>query len=262
MPDSPSERQRLIRSVDFETTGMDPAVDRVVEIGYTDIRWVETVGANPDWNPNDPKSPTTIPLGGRWIVERPRTELIDPQRKIPPQASGVHHITDNMVAGKPTFSQAAPCLLTGGPILCAHNAAFEKKWFTTPAQWICTWKGAVVLAPHAPEHKLQTLRYWLKLDLDVDEADPPHRAGPDSYVAAHLLVRMLTKLSVDELIAIEPHPVILPRFRFGEHQGKPIDDIPSSYLEWMLRANNPPFNEDERATATHHLKLREQIREG
>lgn len=226
----------IIRCVDFETLGLN-AEDGVCELGWTDI---EVVDGRPP------------------MVTGPTSILVNPGRPIPPQASGVHHITDAMVDGKQPFSVCAAQLLHGGPLLCAHNAVFEQQFFTVPAQWICSWRVAVTLAPNAPDHKLQTLRYWLKLDLEPEFVREPHRAGPDSYICAHLVSRMLRKLTPEQMVEISNKPVILPKFHFGEHAGKPLAEVPTGYLEWMLKPKDKPFGPDERATALHYVALARQ----
>jgi exodeoxyribonuclease X len=234
MATEPLERHMIIRCCDFETLGLTPEDGGVCELGWTDVE---------------------VRDGRPPIVYGPTSMLVDPGRPIPAVASGVHHIVDAMVKGKSPFSEAARNLLDGGPLLCAHNAKFERQFFTVPAQWICTWKVAVMLAPGAPDHKLQTLRYWLKLELEPQFVREPHRAGPDSYTCAHLLARMLKKLTPDQMVEISNKPVIMPRFHFGEHSGKPVAEIPTGYLEWMLKQD---FDEDQRATALHHVQLRRQ----
>jgi len=66
---------------DIETTGTDIVHDRIVEI--TILR-VETNQK-----------------------ENIKTFLINPERPIPPEASKIHHITDEMVKNKPTFKELA-----------------------------------------------------------------------------------------------------------------------------------------------------------
>jgi len=70
---------------DTETTGTDPAIDRVVEISM--IR-VSAAG-----------------------VEPPRTWRLNPGVRIPIEASEIHGITNQDVADKPTFAAAADELL-------------------------------------------------------------------------------------------------------------------------------------------------------
>jgi DNA polymerase-3 subunit epsilon len=71
---------------DLETTGTDPASDRIVEISVLRIE----------------------PDGAR----RARTRRIDPERPIPPGATAVHGIRDEDVLGQPTFRQIARGLLS------------------------------------------------------------------------------------------------------------------------------------------------------
>lgn len=230
----------IIRCIDVETTGEDPAKDdaAVCELGWCDlVRDIQT--------------------SGTWAIRPPRSMLIDPKRPIPPQMSAIHHITNEMVQGEPTLAQALPILLkdAGSVVLCAHNARFEQKFITTPAPWICTYKVGVMLAPMAPAYKLQVLRYWLKLDVDPDLARDPHRAGCDAYIAAVLMKRMLAKMTIAEMVDLSARPIILPKLHFGKHEGEPVDQVPSHYWRWILdEEKHDPFDEDTVATARHYLK--------
>ena len=92
---------RLV-AVDTETTGFDPARGHeLVEVARVAIDG----GA----------------LGETWAT------LIRPQRPIPPDASRIHRITDDMVAGAPPAADAAAALR--GPLgdhpLVFHNAPFD-----------------------------------------------------------------------------------------------------------------------------------------
>ena len=71
----------MIFHFDLETTGVDPAKDRIVQIAYA--------------------------MGN----EEPRKRLINPGIPIPAEATAIHGITDEMVANAPTFGQIAKALL-------------------------------------------------------------------------------------------------------------------------------------------------------
>lgn len=228
----------LIRCADFETTGLNPADGA----GVCEIGWCDLIGLG------DPIE---------WQVTKPFSILVNPGHKIPPEMSAIHHITDAMVAKAPRFGETAAGLLKGPPrALCAHNARFEQAFFTVQVPWICTYRVAVTIAPQAPSHSLQALRYWATLGCDDDLAMPPHRAGPDAYVNAVLLARLLNKTSVEEMLKISAGPVILPRFHFGEHAGKPIAQVPTSYLAWIVEKSKGPWDADVMATAQHYLAER------
>lgn len=88
--------------VDTETTGTDARVDRVIEVGIV------------------------IGLGGD-VVER-HNWLINPGIPIPKESTAVHHITDEMVAGKPSFADVADEILEvfRDKLPAAYNAAFDR----------------------------------------------------------------------------------------------------------------------------------------
>jgi DNA polymerase III subunit epsilon len=67
---------------DLETTGLDPAMDRIVQFAFIRVQ--------PDHSIDE------------WSA------LVNPCIPIPKEASRVHHITDEMVANEPSFSEFAP----------------------------------------------------------------------------------------------------------------------------------------------------------
>ncbi|QDU21808.1 3'-5' exonuclease [Urbifossiella limnaea] len=73
---------RPLAVLDVETTGVDPAADRVVEVAVL----------------------TLLPGGGQELFHR----RVDPGGPIPPAATAVHGITDAAVAGAPPFAAVAP----------------------------------------------------------------------------------------------------------------------------------------------------------
>lgn len=216
----------IIRCIDVETLGLT-ADDGVCEIGWCDVVFDETK------NPH---------------VGVPCCMYVNPGKPIPPTASAVHHIIDADVAGAPSFDDAIRSPLNGDDIvLCAHNAKFEKQFIKTDLKWICSYKIAVALAPNAPAHNLQTLRYFLKLDVDSEAASPPHRAGPDAYVTAHLIARALAKMSVVQMVHVSSEPMLLPKLRFGKYAGVPCEQIPADYWRWVKE--NVKDDEDVQHTA-------------
>jgi exodeoxyribonuclease X len=88
--------------------------------------------------------------------------------------------------------------------------------------------------PEAPGHSNQVLRYWRGLRLDTALADPAHRAGPDAWVTAHLLIDMLKVATVEQMLAWTNEPRRLDRIPFGKHRGRPWAEPPEDYLRWMV----------------------------
>lgn len=221
----------LVRVIDFETTGLPPDAT-VCEVGWCDIN----------------VSPAGITVG------LPNAAFCNPGRLIPPEVMAIHHITNEEVADAPSFADVIAPLLEGVDVFAAHRCEFERQFFGGgDVPWICTWKIAIKLAPRAPGHGNQVLRYWLKLAVDPALALPPHRAGPDAYVTAHLLARMLAKLGPEEMVAITAQPAVLPYLTFGKHAMKPIEEVPDDYLEWCLKQD---MDADVKHTARQHLNAR------
>ena len=230
----PSNQLARIRVVDLETTGFD-ATDSIVEIGAVDL-----IGSD-------------IVLVG--------AQLFRPPVPIPPQASAVHHITDEHVGTCPSVDEHLPRFLdhersAGVQAFCAHNWKFEKQWLgellgDRPA--ICTYKASLRAWPDAPSHTNQALRYRLKPHgLDGQIANVAHRALPDAYVTAVILRELLKKATVTQLIAWTEEPALLRRVSFGKHRGALWQDVPADYLRWIIEKSDQ--NEDVKFTAKFYLR--------
>ena len=205
------------------------------------------------------------------------TGLYKPPTKIPPEASAVHHITNKMVAEKPTFKES-----TDQPIIkklfedkdsvvVAHNAPFDlmiiKKEDINPNKFICTLRVARELDKEGKieRYNLQYLRYLLDLDVEATA----HDALGDVLVLEKLFARLLKKLietenlneaeAIEKMIEISSHPSLLRSFNFGKHLGKKIEDVLATdrgYLEWLLaqKLESDQIDEDWIYTLKHHLE--------
>lgn len=228
-----------VRVIDLEATGTDKEKAAgipvgICEIGYTDVHEDGT-------------------------IVRPKSRLVNPRIPMPPAARGVHHIDDKMLADAVSPDVAFSELMTGmepGDAFAAHNAAFERAFFGGGAhQWICTMICAKHLLPDAPDYKNQTLRYYLDLESEFEWPEltmPPHRAGPDSYVTAHILRSMLrTQGSIAGLVNVSATPIIQKNVPFGKYQGRPWSEMDRGFLEWVL---DKDFNSEVKDTARYWLK--------
>lgn len=92
--------------LDTETTGMDPEDGhRIIEIGCVELE-------------------NYLPTG------RAVQFYINPERPVPPEATAVHGLTDEFLAGKPVFSQIYSEFIDfiGDAKLVIHNAEFDMKF--------------------------------------------------------------------------------------------------------------------------------------
>lgn len=227
-----------IRVFDIETTGMDAKEDRIVEIAAFDVMPTGSI----------------TPAGER---------LCNPDRAIPPAASAVHHLIDVDVASAPTFEEVWPSFIDPSvTVFAAHNCEFENAFLPTPegVEWICTYKASLHAWPEAPSHSNQALRYWREFDgrpsFDRGVAWLAHRAGPDAYVTAHLLLDLLRRASVEQLIACTKQPKRYPVLTFGKHRGMKWADVPGDYLAW-LRDGKHEMDADWRHCAKRELIRRQ-----
>jgi exodeoxyribonuclease X len=230
----------LLRVVDIETTGAAPPAE-IIEFGRVDV------AADHD----------------AWRIGRPMTRLYPPLNGIPAETMAVHHITEaDFDADAPVCTEERLRLAVWGgaqpDVLVAHNCSFERAFvsesITGPLPWICTYKAALRAWPEEPRHSNQVLRYWRGLRLDAALAMPPHRAGPDAYVTAHLLVELLAVATVKEMIAWTKEPKFMPAIPFGKHRGLIWQEAPIDYLQWMARQTD--MDEDAVWRAGEELKRR------
>ena len=150
----------------------------------------------------------------------------------------VHHITEaDFTPDSPVCTEDRLRLAVWGgakpSALVAHNCDFERLFIpetiTGDLPWICTHKVALRVWADAPRHSNQVLRYWLGLVLDKELATPPHRAGPDAWVTAHIFAELAKTTSVEQVISWTLEPKKLPTMTFGKHRGAKWSDIPIDY---------------------------------
>lgn len=237
----------LIRIVDVETTGLDPAIHRICEIATVDLI-----------------------IGNHGKIERGRmwSSLVNPERDIPPEASAVHDITDQMVKDAQKIGDLLQTIVEGAPdFYCAHNSRFDSKFINPKdAVWLDTYRIALWLWPDAPSHSNACLRYFMKLKLNEDTASFPHRFGNghvalwDAYVTAAILRRAFKEgATVEQMVEVSSQPAFLPRFTFGKHAMKPIAEVDSGYLDWILSQQG--MDEDVKHTAFWELENRRKAAE-
>lgn len=203
--------------------------------------------------------------------------LYKPEVKIPPEASAVHHITNKMVADKPSFKESTDqpqikkLFEDEDSVIVAHNAPFDlmiiKKEDIVPKNFICTLRVARELDPEGKidRYNLQYLRYLLDIEVEATA----HDAMGDVLVLEKLFERLEKKLmdgeglnkdqAIKKMIEISSHPSLLRSFNFGKHVGKKIADVAMTdrgYLEWLLaqKLESDQIDEDWIYTLKHYLQ--------
>lgn len=242
---------------------------------------VETTGFPSDQKDGDPTGMMEIAwtdLSIDGVIKPPVSMLVDSGIPVSIGARAVHHISDEMVAGEINPSEACGLAAQGDHIfVCAHNIDHEKHYIgpgvalgtDIERSWICTYKVAFRFWPEAPGHKLMELRYFLKLDdaedFDPKLATPPHRAGADSYVCAHLLRRVLAEAKAqniehDRLVKWSSGPALLVMCWMKKHKGQTWATVAREdrpYLEWIVSDKCDLQDRDIRATVRYWLRQTE-----
>lgn len=203
--------------LDTETTGMAEPV------GVCDCAFIEL-------------DPETFEIIGR------HSSLIDPQRPIQASASGIHNITDDMVADAPTLQEWFELVL-GDPfkdtetlIMAAHNSKYDfplvAPHLPENTLQLCTLKLARLAYPDAEDHKLSTLKYLFNFGRSIS-----HEALADVEDGVKLLQKIARDLDMglEELMAYQHQPRTLKTMPFGKHKGVPIEEIDAGYVKWYLR---------------------------
>ena len=169
-----------VRCIDIETTGIDPAIDAIVEMASIDIQCESTI--------------TNI-----------RETLVKPGVSVPPVASAIHHLIDEDLEDAPPLTEVID-QFKGADAYVAHNCSFERSFLDQhfgETTWICTYKCALRLWPELASHGNQALRYHLGLvnPLGIDRATlKPHRALSDVIVTAAIFVEMLKLAKWSDLV--------------------------------------------------------------
>ena len=170
---------------DCETTGTDPGRDEIVSLAVV-----------------------RLDAGGVELSRYAR--LVRPLRPIPAEATAVHGIADDDVAGAPPFEGIAHELLDvlEGAVFVAHNVGFDLPMVQhafgaagidyRPDAVACTLEAFRLIEPRADNHRLQSLceRHGIELE-------GPHEAMSDVLATAALLRVLLEEGLAPETVELD-----------------------------------------------------------
>jgi DNA polymerase III subunit epsilon len=160
--------------VDTETTGTNPDKDAIIELGMVLFEF-------------DPETGMAYNVLGSF------DQLEDPGFPIPPEASVVHGITDEMVTGKRIDENSVERFLDGVSLVVAHNSKFDRIFLEKrlpifeSLPWGCSleqvnWNGEGIGSA-----KLDYIAYQYGFFYDG------HRADVDCYALLEILQQHLPK---------------------------------------------------------------------
>lgn len=224
--------------LDCETTGLEHAEDKIIEIAVCKFT-----------------------LDG--IIESFET-LIDPESPITEESMKFHHITDDMVQGKPKIAQVLPKILSmvQREVIVGHAIINDLKFLQyaadraqIPANFLSKVNIDTLrlarLYGESPTNSLETLRKHFNI---ADEG--AHRAMSDVLVNIEVF-RYLSKnfKTTEQILERLQKPVPLKVMPLGKHKGRPFNEIPTEYLAWAVHKD---FDQDLMFSLKTELKKRKQ----
>ena len=225
---------------DLETTGLNIACDRIVEIA--------AVKVFPDGH-----------------VEEKR-RYINPEMPIPKEAQDVHHITDEMVKGQPTFRQIAKSLaqwMEGCDIAGYNSTKFDipllaEEFLRAGVEFDFRKRKLIDVQNifHKMEQRTLVAAYAFYCNKDLEGA---HSALEDAKATYEVLkaqldkydgtlqndVKFLADFTTRNRLADYAGRFILndndePVFNFGKYKGRKVEDVlrnEPSYYDWMMNGD-------------------------
>jgi len=198
--------------LDLETTGASADRDRITEVGVVQVADGEYIG---EWS-----------------------TLVDPGRAIPPAIVSLTGITDQMVAGAPSFEDIGTKLLEQleGRLLVAHNARFDYAFLRAEfrrlgirfrARVLCTVRLSRALFPEHRHHNLDSVieRHGLS-------CSARHRALGDAqavWAFARELQRVVDPGRLAEAVAAVTQVPVLPP-GLDHERFEDLPDAPGVYV--------------------------------
>ena len=229
---------------DLETTGVNVSRDRIVEISMIKL----------------------MPNGERIV----KTRRINPEMHIPEAATAIHHITDEDVAGEPTFRQIAASLkqfMTGCDFAGFNSNHFDMPLLVEEFMRVgvsVDFKNSRFVDVQSIFHKKEqrTLSAAYLFYCGKDLGDSAHGAQADTAATIEVLESQLERYPdlkndidfLDEFSSPQKTADYAGRigynaageeiFNFGKYKDEPVEKVfrmVPAYYDWCLRADFPEF---------------------
>lgn len=233
-----------IMVLDTETTGVD-AESEIIEFSASFPE-----GANDDYS---------------TLVNY--TQRFKPEHGVPAEASAIHYITEDDLNECELFRDASTefmGLFKTRKYFIGHNVLFDRnmlinnlyntdqeipEYLLDDSRWICTYKLAKKVLQENTDYTNLTLSFlWFKLEVykDCTHKIIPHSAEDDVYMCYKVLLSLVNKAIEQglinpsaedigkEIIDLCNIPNILKTMTIGQHKGKLMEEVPTSYLNWLI----------------------------
>lgn len=257
-PQKPEDMKLNIKNpliiFDLETTGIDPAKDRIVEISMIKVF--------PD---------------GR---EESKTRRLNPEMHIPAESTAIHGITDEDVKDCPRFREIAKSL--AAYIEGCDFAGYNSNKFDTPLLMEEFLRAGIDIDLkkrkcidvqnifHKKEQRTLVAAYRFYCGCELEDA---HSAEADTRATYEVLKAQLDKYEdlendvgfladfsarsnfVDYAGRVILNEQGVEVFNFGKHKGRPVEEVfrtEPSYYAWIMNGDFPQYTK----RVVTHIKLR------
>ena len=164
--------------------------------------------------------------------------------KISFAAMAVHHILEADIVDQPNFGTFT--LPTETVYIIGHNIDYDIRAIQTCGvdtqhiKAICTLALARRVWPDAEAHNISALIYMISKGSEKarEMLKGAHRADADIILTANILMHIVHKLNIQTIEALfeASEDARIPRsINFGKHRGTAIVDLPSDYVQWLMR---------------------------
>jgi DNA polymerase-3 subunit epsilon len=224
--------------IDCETTGLDANQDRIIEVAVVRFTTDE--------------------------VFETFESLIDPECVIPETSIAFHHITQEMVQGKPKIAACLPHILEmiGKRIIIGHSVSFDIEMLAVAAERAgipCTLRQNTYLDTlrmarlygESPTNSLEQLRRHFNIP-----EEGAHRAMNDVTVNMEVFKYLAKRYkTTGQLFDALAKPIMMKIMPLGKHKGRPIKELPMEYLMWAARKD---FDQDLLFSLRSEIKRRKK----
>lgn len=190
--------------------------------------------------------------------------LVNEGKKIPPKASSIHHITNEMIKDKTSLIDTELFEFLNvhnneDTTIVGHNINFDirklnKSNFHFKGSVIDTLRVSKHLIGECESYALQFLRYELKLYKNEKESLSSHHALCDAITVQNLYEYLEESASREKMCELSFKNVLVEKFGFGKYAGRYIEEISMcdrGYLEWMLSVD---LDDDLRYSIDYYLQ--------
>lgn len=162
-------------------------------------------------------------------------------------AMAVHHILESDLVDRPFYNEFQ--LPTETTYIIGHNVDYDIAAIarcgveTSHLKPICTLALARHVWPDAEAHNISALIYLISKGSDKarEMLKGAHRADADIILTANILMHIIHQLdiqNIEQLYVASEEARIPKSITFGKHKGTAIQDLPTDYVQWLLRQDD------------------------